>query len=41
MAILTINTEKSLSLPHKLFKIHYGVYYHSTFTYSERHFCHV
>lgn len=26
-------------MPHKLFKIHYGVYYHSTFTYSERHFC--
>lgn len=25
-------------MPHKLFKIHYGVYYHSTFTYSERHF---
>ena len=38
MAILTINTEKSLSLPHKLFKINYVVYYHYTITNYERHF---
>ena len=25
-------------MPHKLFKIHYGIYYHSTFTYPERYF---
>lgn len=40
MAILTINTEKSLSSPHKLFKIRHGIYYHPTSTYSERHLCH-